>query len=362
MQTIFKKLTAIFLTIALVMALTACQDSSEVSDEVKPTIIATTFPLYDWTMNILGENAENFEVVYLLDQGFDLHSYEPTTQEMAQILDSDLFIYNGGESDYWVNDIMARDDAPNSLNMMMYLEDEAKVEEIVEGMQEHSHEHTHEEDEHTHEEDEHTHEEDEHTHEEDEHAHEEDEHTHEGEEIIDEHMWLSIKNAILSVEIILNELVSLDSENEEVYKANAQSYQAELQSIDEQYENMVENAYRDTVLVADRFPFRYLFDDYGMEYYAAFVGCSTDTAASFETIKFLADTSDDLALNYVLMIEGTTHEVAQTVVENSADDTKEILILNSMQSVTKAQIEEENASYTSIALENFDVLAKALEQ
>ena len=128
--------------------------------------------------------------------------------------------------------------------------------------------------------------------------------------------------------------------------------------LDAEYQSTVDTAARKTVLFGDRFPFRYMVDDYGLTYYAAFVGCSAETEASFETISFLAAKVDELKLPCVLTIEGTKHNIAETIVQNTADKNQKILTMNSMQSTTAA--DEKSTTYLSIMQNNLNVLKQAL--
>jgi zinc transport system substrate-binding protein len=172
----------------------------------------------------------------------------------------------------------------------------------------------------------------------------------------DEHVWLSLNNASIFVDAIEEALAAVDSANSDAYKANADSYKSELSALNNQYEEVVSSASGDTVLFGDRFPFRYMVDDYGLNYYAAFVGCSAETEASFETITFLAGKVDELGLKSVLTIENSDNKIAETIIENTADKDAKILALDSMQSTTST-----DASYLDIMKSNLDVLREALD-
>nr|MCR5282715.1 metal ABC transporter substrate-binding protein [Lachnospiraceae bacterium] len=310
----------------------------------------------------------------------DLHSYQPTADDIMSISTCDMFIYVGGESDEWVEDALK--EATNKdmvvINLLEVLGDLVKEEEIVPGMQESEHEHEHEgeeADEHEHEEeeaDEHEHEEeeaDEHEHEEeeaDEHEHEEgeaDEHEHEheeGEAEYDEHVWLSLRNAAALTESISKKLQGIDATNAGTYQANSDAYIKQLNDLDQQYSDAVSEASVKTVLFGDRFPFRYLTDDYGLTYYAAFVGCSAETEASFETIQFLAGKVDELSLHAVMTIEGADHRIAETIVQNTAAKDGQILTMDSMQSTTSKDVGD-GVTYLSVMEKNLSVLKEALK-
>ncbi|ODR33011.1 metal ABC transporter substrate-binding protein [Eisenbergiella tayi] len=298
-------------------------------------IVTTIFPEYDWVREILGDNAENADLTMLLDNGVDLHSYQPTAQDILKISTCDLFIYVGGESDGWVSD--ALQEAANKdmkvIDLLDVLDDAVKEEEIVEGM-EAGEEHGDGEDE----------------------EHEEEE---EGPEY-DEHVWLSLRNAKVLCEAITNALTEIDPDHAADYRSNLTSYSEKLDALDDAYQSAVDSASRKTLLFGDRFPFRYLVDDYGLSYYAAFAGCSAETEASFRTITFLADKADELNLTSVLTIESSDQKIAQTIIQNTKDKNQNILTLNSMQSVTSNDVAA-GTGYLSIMESNLDVLKEALQ-
>ena len=309
---------------------TACAEgTAESASDDQISIVTTIFPEYDWVMNVLGDNPSGAEVTMLLDDGVDLHSFQPTVDDILKISSCDLFIYVGGESDGWVEDALA--EATNSdmivINLLDVLGDSVMEEEIVEGMQG-----------------------------------EEEEECEDEEEIeYDEHVWLSLRNAAVITESIGQALQTIDPDNADLYQANAASYIDELRSLDDQYQQVVDASEADTLLFGDRFPFRYLTDDYGLDYYAAFAGCSAETEASFETITFLASKVDELGLNAILTIEGTDHSIASTILENTATGDQQILTMDSMQSTTAEDVSN-GASYLDIMRSNLEVLEQALQQ
>lgn len=328
-----KKILAV--TVASVMtasAFSACSSDAVNEDNAdnKISVVTTIFPEYDWVMNVLGDNPADAEVTMLLDSGVDLHSYQPSVEDILKISECDLFIYVGGESDEWVDNSLAEasNDDMVVINLLEVLGDSVVEEEVVEGMEAEE---------------------------------EEEDEAEEGEEVVeyDEHVWLSLRNAEVLVEKIEEALSSVDPANEAVYAQNAASYIDELNSLDEEYSQVVADASYDTLLFGDRFPFRYMTDDYGLNYYAAFVGCSAETEASFETITFLAGKVDELSLTAVLTIEGDDHSIAETIVQNTAGQDQAILTLDSMQSVTASDVEN-GASYLSIMESNLEVLREAL--
>ena len=485
------------------------QTAPENLTNAKPlSIVCTIFPEYDWVREILGSHAENAEITYLLDNGIDLHSYQPTTADMAKIAECDLFIYVGGESDEWVEDALAEAVNPDMqvINLMEVMGDSAKEEEVKEGMQteeEHSHEHnTSFEDEEVKDRElsewngkwqstypllldgsldevwEHKAEDDDSMTAEDyknkytnayetdivtiqinapeityitedsqitaeyiysgyyirtkddgskqvrykfekssgdenamqyivfsdhniepsepEHFHlysgndgfdtlvEEGthfptyypanlsaeeivnemtgghEHHEDGEMEYDEHIWLSLKNAKVICSEIADRLSILDSSNSEDYKVNLKSYTEKLDSLDKDFQTLADSATVKAVIFGDRFPFRYFVDDYGFDYYAAFVGCSAETEASFETVIFLANKIDELGVSTIFTIENSDQRIANTILENTIDKNQNIAVLNSLQSVTNQQIAD-GANYLSIMQENYDTLKTALQ-
>ncbi len=363
-----KKIIAILVALTMVVGLfAACSNTTtEEENTEKLTIVTTIFPIYDWVMQVLGDEADNYNVVMLMDTGVDLHSYEATADDLITIYESDMFIYNGGESDEWVEDALENATNPDMVVIDLLVDvlgDDALTEVSVDGMQE-SDDHDHDDEEEVTEEDEddHDHDDEEEVTEEDEDDHdhddeeesEEHEHSHE-----DEHIWLSLNNAQTFVSYLADQFAALDADNADTYAANATAYNADLAALDLEYAAVVEAATFDTILFADRFPFRYLTEDYDIEYFAAFSGCSSETEASFETITFLADKVDELGLTTVLIIDGATTEIADTVIANTASGDQEILVLDSMQAITATDVEA-GASYIDIMTSNLEVLESAL--
>ena len=333
------------------------QNSIEKGNSNKISIVCTTFPQYDWVKNILGEEAERFNVTLLLDNGVDMHSYQPAVKDIATAGSSDLFIYVGGESDTWVEDALkeAKNKDLKAINLMETLDNFVKEEEVVEGMQEerkslgHSHEKSSKEkQEQTQKE---SHENSQEINGQKEAADEEPEY--------DEHIWLSIRNAEIMVKNIEKAIEQLDSDNAKVYQNNAENYIKKLDTLDKQYANTIQNAKYKAILFGDRFPFRYMVDDYDLKYYAAFAGCSAETMAGFETVTFLAKKADELRLPVILTIENSDGRIAEAVKSNTTKKNQKILAMNSLQSVTKEQIAD-GITYLQVMQENLSVLSEAL--
>ena len=333
------------------------QNSIEKGNSNKISIVCTTFPQYDWVKNILGEEAERFNVTLLLDNGVDMHSYQPAVKDIATAGSSNLFIYVGGESDTWVEDALkeAKNKDLKAINLMETLGNSVKEEEVVEGMQEereslgHSHEKSSKEkQEQTQKE---SHENSQEINGQKEAADEEPEY--------DEHIWLSIRNAEIMVKNIEKAIEQLDSDNAKVYQTNAENYIKKLDTLDKQYANTIQNAKYKAILFGDRFPFRYMADDYDLKYSAAFAGCSAETMAGFETVTFLAKKADELRLPVILTIENSDGRIAEAVKSNTTKKNQKILAMNSLQSVTKEQIAD-GITYLQVMQENLSVLSEAL--
>ena len=508
-----KKMIPLFLVLTMVVGLLAgCgkKNAAETgeSDSNKLSVVTTIFPEYDWVKEILGDKAESTDLTVLLDNGVDLHSYQPTADDIVKISDCDLFIYVGGESDGWVEDALKESTNKDMkvIDLLEVLGDSVKTEETVEGMQETEHAHDHSKEVSTFEDHEvqgrslsdwagswqsaypfaldgtlddafaAMAEEGEMTADEyktyyqngyktditnidiagdrvaftyedgkkvgsdykyigyyiqnwstgtkaamyrfeavdrtsgvpvyiefndhmiesvaPEHFHirmsnesfdaivdpekswptffpadmtgedlcehmEGHGHDHDHEEEADEHVWLSLKNAKTLVRAISDALQELDPDNKDTYAANTSAYIEKLSALDGAYQSAVDGAARKTVLFGDRFPFRYLVDDYGLSYYAAFAGCSAESEASFETVSFLAKKVDELKLPCVLTIEGKNHKIAETIVENTAEKNQKILTMDSMQSTTSEDVAN-GTTYLSAMEQNLSVLKEAL--
>mgnify|MGYP004732644575 FL=1 len=507
-----KKMIPLFLALAMAVGLLAgCgkKNNAETgeSDSNKLSVVTTIFPEYDWVREILGGKAESTDLTMLLDNGVDLHSYQPTADDIVKISDCDLFIYVGGESDGWVEDALKESTNKDMkvIDLLEVLGDSVKTEETVEGMQETEHAHDHSKEVSTFEDHEVQDrslsdwagswqsaypfaldgtlddafaamaEEGEMTADEyktyyqngyktditnidiagdhiaftyedgkkvgsdykyigyyiqnwstgtkaamyrfeavdrtsgapiciefndhmiesaaPEHFHirmsnesfdaivdpekswptffpadmtgedlceHMEGHGHDHGEEKDEHVWLSLKNAKTLVGAIADALQELDPDNKDTYAANASAYIEKLSALDGAYQSAVDGAARKTVLFGDRFPFRYLVDDYGLSYYAAFAGCSAESEASFETVSFLAKKVDELKLPCVLTIEGAQHRLAETIIQNTAGKNQKVLTMDSMQSMTSEDVAN-GTTYLSVMEQNLGVLKEALD-
>lgn len=335
----FHKIAAALLAVCLAGVLLAgCAGSSSSGSSAAPSgssqpqqgeslqVVTTIFPIYDWARQVIGD-VPGVELVWLQDTGVDMHSYQPSAEDMLKLSSCDVFLYVGGTSDSWVDGALKEAVNPDMkvLSLLEILGDNARLEELTEGMQAEDHEG----------------------------------HDHGDEDEYDEHVWLSVKNASLLTQSIADTLSQLDPDHADAYAANAVAYEAQLADLDAQYQAAVDAASVKTVLFGDRFPFRYLTEDYGLEVYAAFPGCSAETEASFETIAFLAGKVDELHLPAVLTIENSDQRVAQTIIQNTASRDAALLRLDSMQG-TSAEDVAAGTTYLSIMESNLDVLKAAL--
>ena len=321
-----KKIICFLLVLTLIASFSlAVFSGCGANTDGKLKIVVTIFPIYDWVMEVLGDKAANAEVTLLLNSGADLHSYQPSVADMVAVAEADLFIYVGGESDDWVEDALKNATNKNmvTMNLLSLLGENAKTEEIVEGM---------------------------------EHDQEEEE---EEEEEYDEHVWLSLKNASFYVDLIAKNLATLDRENAESYQSNAKDYGAKIDVLDARYAEAVAASPRDTLLFGDRFPFRYMIEDYGLKYYAAFVGCSAETNASFQTMQFLIGKANELQVKVILKIENSSSQIAEEIRNGSNAKDQEIKVLDSLQSATSKEYAE-GRTYLSVMTSNLEVLRAAL--
>lgn len=321
-----KKIRAVLIISAVLIMLTACGNGRGFGNG-KKSIVCTSYVAYDWTMQVLGDTAADYNIKLLVDNGADMHSYQPSAMDIALIIDSDLFIYVGGESESWVLDVVRKATKKDvtTICMLDFLGDNAIYEEELPGIDE-------------------------------EEASDDDEHERE----YDEHVWLSLKNAKLLVEEISAKLCEMDSEKKDIYKTNAEKYISQLDSLDKEYMSVVSAATQNTILFGDRFPFLYLTRDYGISYYAAFEGCSAETEASFETITFLAKKVDELNLKSILVIDGSDEKLAGKIKDTASEADIKILSIDSIQAVSKKQIDE-GYNYLEAMRNNLLVLEIALE-
>ena len=318
-----RRLTALLLICALCLSLTACGGGYERADDGKITIVAAIFPEYDWLRNLTA-GSENVELKLLIDKGVDLHSYQPDVNDIVTISDCDVFVYTGGAGDVWVEDVIATAMNPAliAVDLMELLEQHRDLCEL-------GHIHDHEDGDEAH------------------------EHT------ADEHIWLSLVNAGYLCEELTELLCELDWDNEALYRGNLADYSEQIRALDEMYYTVLSETNHETILFADRFPFAYLMEDYGLHYHAAYEGCSAETEVSFDTFARLSDTLRGLNLPGVVVIDDSDHRIANTVIAASGDNSREIYTLQTMQAVSRRDIKN-GITYLDIMEENLSVLERAL--
>ncbi len=321
-----------------------CNDTEKVDTAKgkKLSVVTTIYPEYAWVKEILGARVDSLDLVLLVKNGMDLHSFNPSAKDIATIANADVVVYVGGESDQWVAKALAATPKAGrvALNLMELLGDRVKEEEVVEGMQADPSTGSG-------------------TGERHDKVGEPAEPTEASEN--DEHVWLSLKNAEILVRQLAEAVAKLDTAHATEYHMNAALYIARISALDAQYRATVDSASFKTILFGDRFPFRYLVDDYGIKYFAAFVGCSAESEASFETVTFLANKMDSLSLPAILTIDGGDGKIAQAVLTASKKSKDApVLTLNSMQSVTEEQINS-GVDYLSMMQDNLEVLKKVLK-
>lgn len=321
-----------------------CKLSEKTESRIAPDgspklqVVATIFPPYDFVRQIGGEYVEVYQ---LLKPGMEAHSFEPTPRDIIRVMESDLFLYAGGESDVWVEELLSGMDGEfRSCSLLDWVE--PLEEETREGMQVRGDHHGHGGEESHGEEERHP-----------------DDVPQEGVLLdgeYDEHVWTAPANAILLVEQIRDEMITLDPARAEIYRANAEQYLQSLRELEKEYAFVLGKAQRRVLLFADRFPFLYLARRYGLDYYAAFPGCSPETEPSASTIAFLTDRVEEEGLPLILYLESSNGKIARAIGE--ATDT-EIAVLHSCHTLTREE-EEAGETYLSLMKKNLKILDKAL--
>ncbi len=334
-------LKSIGIVLALCLTLLSGCTRPTTAKQDENVILCTTFAAYDWVREILGDT-DTFTCRMLVDNGVDLHSYQPSAQDIMKIADCRMLVYVGGESDTWVSDALAESGNEDivAISLLDLVGDRALNEVELEGVEGHHH-HDHDDEDHDH----------------DEHGHEAEITDHD--DHYDEHVWLSLKNAIVCTETLADAITKLDSCNSQKYAANAKAYTGKLEALDADYQTMRDTATQTTILIGDRFPFLYLAEDYDIHYFAAYSGCSADVEASVHTVTYLTEKLQEYKLPAIYVVDNGTDSLARTIAE-SADMTPEILHLSSMQSVTKEDIQK-GCTYLSYMEENLQMLKEGLQ-
>lgn len=331
-----KRILAMTLSIIIFMlSLTGCKRADSVGTNVeketgKLNIITTIFPYYDFVRQIAGDSVN---VTMLVPTGMDTHSFEPTPGDMVKIQDADIFIYNGGEMESWVEQVLdaVDNDSQNRVRMMDYVT--LFEEELVEGMEAEEHEHEHGE--------------------EDSELKEDTDHE---EAEYDEHIWTSPANAKILVSQLCNVLKEAESENAKVYEENAEQYIEKLTALDNEFKGIVETAKRKTLVFGDKFPLRYFVEEYGLDYSAAFSGCSTETEPSAETVAYLINKVKEEQIPVVYYLELSNGKIADTICE--ATDAKKVKF-NTCHNVTQDQFDS-GITYLELMEENVEALKRGL--
>lgn len=312
-----KRLILIILIILLIFKLSGCGYIKNMNPEGL-NIITTIFPPYDFVREIAGNNVN---ITLLLPPGSESHSYEPTPQDIIKIKKCDLFIYNGGKSDNWVNTIL--DSFEYDINVLLMIDTVDIVEEeIIEGMET-----------------------------EDVNVSDDNKETE-----YDEHIWTSPVNSIKIVSAICDALIKIDTENSDIYTKNTAAYIKKLEKLDSEFRSVANNSPNKTLIFGDRFPFRYFSDEYGFKYYAAFPGCSNETEPSASTLTFLIDKVKDENISTVFYIEFSNHLIADSIAEATGANTA---LFHSCHTVSREDILN-GTSYLSLMEQNLITLKEAL--
>lgn len=332
-----KRIISLLLALALALSLASCAAPGNKADDGKLQIVATLFPYYDFARAVAGGRAD---VTLLLSPGREAHSFEPTPLDAVTISEADVFLYNGGEGEYWVEEMLdaAGEHIAVKARMMDYVD--ALGEEFSEGMQgadDHDHDHDHDHGDHDHEKNE----------------------AHDSDAVgYDEHIWTSPKNAAILCRAVCEAICRADAKNADFYRANCEDYCAQLEELDARFSALCESAPRKLLVFADRFPMLYFCREYGLDYRAAFHGCSGDTEPSLATIKFLIDKVEDENIPVVYTIDFGTKKVAAVVSECTG---AAIGTIYSMQTVSRADFDA-GETYLTLMERNYEALRKGLNE
>jgi zinc transport system substrate-binding protein len=321
------RLLGIITAAAVILTLcVACTPKENGETEEKISIVATIFPQYDWVRQIIGTKSDNFVLTLLIDNSVDMHSYQPSVPDVAKITGCDLFIYIGGHSDVWVNDVLAqsRNSDMQVINMVKSLGDKVLMVEHDCGDEECT-----------------------------------DDHHDEFEEIEEEHVWTSLRFAKLLSGIIAEQIIALDPDNADYYNSNLSAYTEKLDALDARYTEMTEQADNKIVVFADRFPFLYMMKDYGIEHHSAFAGCSAEAEAGWDVVTRLFRIVDQHELSFIMLTETGHPGVAEQIIRETRAKNQKILVLDGMKAVNASDIQN-SVTYLSIMEKNLEVLREAL--
>ena len=320
----FRLTGAVLAVLVLLSALSGCGPQVE-QDESKVQVVSTLFPYYDFARQIGGDRVE---VTLLLAPGRESHSFEPTPLDVIRISEADVFLYNGGEGEVWVDETMDAYDAPDQVvcRMMDYVD--VLEEELVEGMEaEAGHDHDHE-------------------------GHEED-----SDEIeYDEHIWTSPVNAKRLAQAVCDALTKADPEGADYYAANLAAYEEELTELDAAFRQVVAEGKRDILVFGDRFPLLYFCKTYGLRYRAAFQGCSSDTEPSVKTLAYLIDKVNGEHIPVVYHLELSSEAITNVICESTGAKS---LQFHSCHNLSREDFEQ-GATYLSLMWQNVEALKEGL--
>lgn len=314
-----KRITSLFL-IAIIMLTLLCGCVNNNNDG-KIKIVTTYFAAYDWTRNILGDKSNNFELILISDNGVDMHSYQPTADDVIDIKTADIIIYNDSNSQKWIADTINKKDNTSAIVINSISVLESRLLHIGENADHNAHSH--------------------------------------GKNDIDEHIWLSLENSVLMCKKIKESLCKVDKENASIYTENFEKYKTKINALDTEYKEKFKNLKCDTLIFADRFPFRYTLYDYSLEYSALFEGCNSQSDATIDSILSLSKKIDNTSSKYIFIIDDTAVKTAKSVIDNTNFKSAKILTADSMQTVTKENLSKSN--YIKIMQNNLSLFYKALK-
>ena len=333
------RLVGALLALVLSLSLVGCAVREGSADDGRLRVVTTLFPYYDFARAVAGDRAD---VTLLLAPGREAHSFEPTPLDAVTISRADVFIYNGGEGEVWADDMLdaVGEDIGTVLRMMDFVD--AREEEFSEGMQgADSHDHAHD-----------------HDHDHELHDHAEHDHDDSDEVEYDEHIWTSPKNAVVLCRAVCDAICKADPANEDFYRANCDGYCAQIEALDARFASLCESAPHKLLVFADRFPMLYFCREFGLNYRAAFHGCSGDTEPSLATIKFLIDKVEEESIPVVYTIDFGTKKVAAVVSECTG---AAVGTLYSMQTVSRADFDA-GETYLTLMERNYEALRKGLNE
>lgn len=319
-----KRLFSIITIAIMFISIISLSGCNKKEDNKKLKIVTSNFPSFDLARAVVKDN-KNIDLKMLLKPGSDMHHFDATPKDIKDILSSDVFIYNGGESDEWIDKILK--DIDKKKTTVIKLMDLVKVveEEHVEGMEEeHDHDHDHDHD--------------------------------EEETEYDEHVWTSPVNAKKIVSSIKEAMIKKDEKNKNIYEKSASKYISELDKIDNEFKDIVKNAKRQEIVFGDRFPLRYFVDTYGLKYSAAFPGCSEETEASAKTIKFLINKVKDNKIPVVFHIELSDKKIASSIAKETG---AKVLEFKTAHNLSQKDFDK-GVTYLDIMKDNIKVLKEAL--